>query len=139
MRPETILWPLLAMVALTFAVWLRLFLRRVGEMRRRRINIERLASSTDLANLLEDRRASDNFRNLFELPVLFYAATLAAFATNAVDLALVALAWAFVVFRVAHSLVHCTYNRVMHRFLVYFVAGLALLAMWVRLAVAWIA
>lgn len=139
MRTETILWPMLAMIALAFAVWLRMFVRRVGEMRRRRIDIERLASSTDLAQLLEDRRASDNFRNLFELPVLFHVAVLAAFATNSVDRVLVLLAWAFVAFRWLHSLIHCTYNRVMHRFLAYFLASVALWAMWIRLAVAWIA
>ena len=139
MRSELILWPMLAMVALTFAVWLRLFVLRVGEMRRRRIDIERLASSTDLAQLLEDRRASDNFRNLFELPVLFHVAALAAYATNSVDRLLVLLAWAFVALRCAHSFIHCTYNRVMHRFIAYFLAGLALWALWLRLALAWMA
>ena len=44
-----------------------------------------------------------------------------------------------VAFRAIHSLVHCTYNRVMHRFSAYLVAALALWAMWVRLALAWLA
>lgn len=139
MSTNAILCPLLAMAVLSFIVWITMFVRRVGEMRRRRIDIERLATTAEVASLLEDRRAADNFRNLFELPVLFYAATLAALATGAVDAILVGLAWAFVGFRCLHSLVHCGYNRVMHRFLAYLLASLALWAMWIRLAIAWFA
>ena len=31
------LWPMLGMVAVVFAVWLRLYQTRIGEMQRRRI------------------------------------------------------------------------------------------------------
>ena len=139
MPAEMILWPVVAMVALTFVVWLTMFRRRIGEMRRRRIGIERLASGADITSLLEDRCAADNFRNLFELPVLFHAAALAALTTTTVDHTLVLLAWAFVVFRGVHSIVHCTYNRVLHRFIAYFLSAITLWAMWIRLAVAWFA
>ena len=136
---NAILLPLLAMVGLVFVVWITMFVRRVGEMRRRRIDVEQLATSAEITRLLDDRRAADNFRNLFELPVLFFAGVLAAVATGAVDAVLVGLAWAFVALRAVHSLVHCTYNRVMHRFLAYLASAIVLLAMWVRLALAWLA
>ncbi|MBN8480832.1 MAG: MAPEG family protein [Xanthomonadales bacterium] len=136
---NAILLPLLAMVGLVFVVWITMFVRRVDEMRRRRIDVEQLATSAEITRLLDDRRAADNFRNLFELPVLFFAGVLAAVATGAVDAVLVGLAWAFVALRAVHSLVHCTYNRVMHRFLAYLASAIVLLAMWVRLALAWLA
>ena len=139
MPANEILCPLLAMVGLTFLVWITMFVRRVGEMRRRRIDVERLATTAEIASLLEDRRAADNFRNLFELPVLFYAGTLAALATGAVDALVIGLAWAFVGLRALHSLVHCSYNRVLHRFIAYLLAALALWALWVRLALTWLA
>ena len=139
MPANAILCPLLAMVGLTFVVWITMFVRRVGEMRRRRIAIERLATTAEIASLLDDRRAADNFRNLFEMPVLFYAGALAALATGAADSVVLGLAWAFVVFRALHSLVHCSYNRVMHRFLAYLLAAVAVWAMWVKLAVTWLA
>ena len=75
---------------------------------------------------------SDNLKNLFELPVLFYALALLLFVTNRVDATYVAAAWAFVVFRAAHSLVHCTFNRVMVRFSCYLAASLALWLMLLR-------
>jgi hypothetical protein len=50
------------------------------------------------------------------------------------DALLVQLAWGFVILRIVHSLIHCSYNRVMHRFIAYFISCLFLLFMWIRLA-----
>ena len=134
MNPAAILWPVLAMVALTFAVSLVMYRRRIGEIRSKRIRVQSLASASAMSTQLEDARASDNYRNLFEAPVLFYVAALAAFALKVVTPPLVALAWLYVASRVAHSLIHVTTNRVKHRFLA-FVAGHALLfVIWIVLA-----
>jgi hypothetical protein len=43
---------------------------------------------------------------------------------------LVAGAWAYVALRCAHSYIHVTYNRVMHRFLVYATSTVLLFALW---------
>ncbi|MGH8034763.1 MAG: MAPEG family protein, partial [Lysobacterales bacterium] len=67
-------------------------------------------------------------------PVLFYLAILLSLVLLVQDDLLVQLAWGFVAFRVLHSLVHCTYNRVMHRFLAYLSSCLLLMLMWLRLA-----
>ncbi|WP_334178873.1 MAPEG family protein [Pseudoxanthomonas sp.] len=131
-----ILWPAVAMAGLTFLVWIRLYQLRLGEMARKRIDAQDLASVSDSVRLLVDTRASDNFRNLFELPVLFYAGVLLAAQLGVSDLASLALAWAFVGLRAVHSLVHCTWNHVMTRFVAYALATLVLIAFWVRLALA---
>jgi hypothetical protein len=125
--------PLLAMVGLTLLVWLRLYAVRIPEMRRSRIDPQRLAGSAD-KHLLKDTRASDNFINLFEVPVLFYVLVLATMQAGVHDGALFGLAWAFVGLRGLHSLVQCSYNRVMHRFIVYALATLVLFAYLGRLA-----
>ena len=39
-------------------------------------------------------------------------------------------AWAYFGLRVVHSLIHVTYNRVVHRFLVYVASTLLLFGMW---------
>ncbi len=39
-------------------------------------------------------------------------------------------AWAFVMLRIAHSVIHCTYNNVMHRFPVFMVGFAGLVALW---------
>jgi hypothetical protein len=122
-----LLMPLLAMVALTLLVWVRLYAVRIPEMKRSRIDPQRLAGSAD-KHLLKDTRASDNFINLFEVPVLFYVLVLATMLSGVSDGALLGLAWAFVGLRVLHSLIQCSYNRVMHRFAVYALATVTLFA-----------
>ncbi len=127
------LWPMFCMVLLVLLVWLRLFQTRIAEMKRRRIHPQAVATSAQTGQL-EDTRAADNFRNLFELPVLFYAASLLAIHAGIEHTGLVVLAWAFVVLRFLHSYIHCTYNRVMDRFKVYLFSGVVLWAIWAVLA-----
>ena len=129
-----LLYPLLALALLSFAVGTLMYRRRVAEIRRKGVRLQAIASSAGMAASLEDTRASDNFRNLFELPVLFYAGVLVAYAAQVASPAYLALAWAFVASRVAHSAIHCTTNRVKYRFLA-FVAGFWLVAaFWALLA-----
>lgn len=127
-------WPAVAMAALTFVVWLRMYLMRVGEMKREHIHPQAVALSAQMADRVKDTRASDNFRNLFELPVLFYLALAVAVQTGQVTAITLTLAWLFVALRIAHSAIHCSYNKVMHRFYAYFAGGIALWLLWAVLA-----
>jgi len=134
MASETMLQPVFAMAALTAAVWVRMFTMRLGQMKRERIHPQAVATSAQVAARLTDSRAADNFRNLFELPVLFYAAAFTAILLGAVTPVSLGLAWAFVALRILHSLVQCTYNKVMHRFWAYALGGVALWSLWIYLA-----
>jgi hypothetical protein len=125
--------PAFAMIALTFMVWLRLYQTRLGEMNNKRIHPQKVALSKEM-NLLEDSRAADNFRNLFELPVLFYLALIVAAAFGMVSPVFLFLAWTFVALRFLHSYIHCSYNRVKDRFTAYLLSSLSLWAMWIYLA-----
>src|SRR5204863_9585211 len=78
---------------------------------------------------------SDNLKNLFELPTLFYAVVLYLYATQQVDRTYLNAAWVFFAFRVLHSLVHCTFNFIPLRFLLYVIAAAALWVMVVRAAI----
>jgi hypothetical protein len=135
MDARSIFLPGLAMAALVFAVWWRMFFMRIGQMKRERIHPQKVATSAQATALLTDSRAADNFRNLSELPVLFYFALVVAERLDMVDGISLALAWAFVVLRVAHSAIQVTYNRVMHRFAAYVASGMALWLLWGYLAV----
>ena len=132
---HAIFLPALAMVVLTFAVWWRMYVTRIGEMRRERIHPQSIATSAQMAARLIDTRAADNFRNLFELPVLFYLALVVAAMTAQAGMPVLVLAWTFVVLRVLHSWIHCTYNKVMHRFQAYVAGGVALWVLWIVLAI----
>jgi hypothetical protein len=135
MEPRLIFLPALAMAALSFVVWWRMYFMRIGEMKRERIHPQAVALSAQAAARLTDSRAADNFRNLFELPVLFYLALVVAALTAQVTPVVLVLAWGFVALRVLHSWIHCTYNKVMQRFYAYLAGGVALWTLWGVLAV----
>jgi hypothetical protein len=132
---NAIFYPALAMVVLTIVVWFRMYTMRVAQMKRERIHPQSVATSAALAARLTDSRAADNFRNLFELPVLFYLALVVAAFAGLVTSLVLGLAWLFVVLRIVHSAIHCTYNKVMHRFKAYLAGGFALWSLWAVLAV----
>ena len=69
---------------------------------------------------------SDNLKNLFELPTVFYGIVLYIFVTRQVDESYLLAAWAFFLFRTLHSVVHCTFNFIPLRFVLYVISAGAL-------------
>lgn len=127
---QAIFLPGFAMVALTFVVMFVMYGRRVAQMRRERIHPQAVATSAQSAAKLTDSAAADNFRNLFELPVLFYFALAVAALTGQATPLVLGLSWAFVAARVLHSAIHCTTNKVMHRFRAFLLGVFVLMALW---------
>ena len=134
MNPATIFWPVLALVALTFVVSIVMYRRRIAEIAAKKVRLSAVALSAGMAAHVEDTRASDNYRNLYEGPVLFYVVALAAFALRVVTPTLLLLACVYVACRFVHSLIQCTTNRVRHRFYAFFASHVVLFALWVVLA-----
>ena len=134
---SSLAWPMLAMVALVFGVAVRLFLTRIPEMKRRQIHPQAVASAKQMAETMEDTRAADHFRNLFEMPVLFYAACLAAMQTGVASFGVLLMAWAFVGARLLMAIEACGRNRVMRRFQAFLAGCVALLALWLQLGLHW--
>ncbi|HEX6929592.1 MAG TPA: MAPEG family protein, partial [Gammaproteobacteria bacterium] len=129
MNSLMILQPAAVMMLLTFAVWLRLYFTRIPAMRSRRVNPDAVSSRARKAGVdlgSAETAASDNFMNLFELPVIFYALCVALYVTGMIDFVHLGLAWLFVILRVLHTAIHLTYNKVMHRFVVYAIGGIVL-------------
>lgn len=132
-----LLAPMLCMMGLTAAVWLFMYVRRLGYMLGHGIDAQHVSSPQKMAELIPEavERPANNLRNLFELPVLFYALCLVlmqqGWAPSADGLD-VQLAWAFVGLRALHSLVHCTFNYVNARFAFYALSSIVLWVMLVR-------
>ena len=120
-----------AMGLLVSLVGIRLLAVRIGELRAKRIHPQAASDSLQVAARLEQVQASDNFRNLFEVPVLFYTLVALALATGQVPGWLVVGAWGFVLLRYLHSAIHCSYNKVVHRFLVFSLGLVLLTGLWV--------
>jgi len=128
--------PMMAMMFLTFVVWVYMYARRIPFIKTLDLPSGELTPAA-LAELSPPSVAnpSDNLKNLFEVPVLFYALCLYLYATNQVDTLYVAAAWIFVGFRYLHSAMHCTKNIVIVRFGLYFVASAAFFFMFFRAAI----
>jgi len=129
--------PFLAMMLLTLVVWIYMYVRRLSFIFSKRLDPKQMTPS-ELARLTPSRVStpSDNLKNLFEMPTVFYAVVLYIYVTNKVDAVYVAAAWAFFLFRALHSVVHCTFNFIPLRFVLYVISAMAVWFMVVRAAIA---
>ena len=134
MNTKAILFPLLAMFALTCVVAVVMFRRRVSFYKANRVHPQKTATSAQMTATMPDSRAPDNFRNLFETPVLFYIAVVMLYVTALSNLVALVLAWAYVLARCVHSFIHCTSNIVMRRFYAFATSCVLLLLLWLLLA-----
>jgi hypothetical protein len=130
MQNTLILYPLVAMALLVAVVTGFMLRERVGEFKSRRIHPQKLPSSSQMQGVLENTRAADNYKNLFEMPVLFYLLCALLYQTQQVTMGMLIAAWAYVVLRYAHSLIHIGYNKVMDRFKVFLTSATLLFGMW---------
>lgn len=135
MNEAGILGPFFAMIGLTMVVWVYMYVRRIGFLNTVEIEPNEL-TATKLAEISPPAvsNPSDNLKNLFEVPMVFYAMVLYLQVAGQVDATHTAAAWAFVGLRVLHSAVHCTVNVVMVRFYLYAASTLALWFMAIRAA-----
>ena len=137
MEQSAIFGPFIATMLLTLVVWIYMYVRRIRFITANRLTPEQLRP-VEFTRIQPPAvsNPSDNLKNLFEMPVLFYALSLYLFATGLVDGPYLAAAWVFAAFRVLHSAMHCTLNIVMVRFYLYLISSVALWFMVIRAAIA---
>lgn len=133
MKQTLIIYPVFAVVLLTFIIGIWMLKLRIKAVKEGSLNpgyflLNRGAKLPDgLA------KVTQHYDNLFEMPVLFYVACLSILATNSTDAIFLCLAWLFVGARCVHAYIHTTYNDLKHRRLA-FLAGTSVIAvMWLRL------
>jgi len=139
MNANLILFPVIAIVLLTFAVGILMLKFKFKAVRENKLNPDYflLNKGAKLPDYLA--KATNHYANLFEVPVLFYVLCLIIFAGNKTDGDYLVLAWLYAGLRYAHACIHITYNKLRHRMLA-FLAGMVVLAvMWIRLAIQLIA
>ncbi|MGA8516252.1 MAG: MAPEG family protein [Burkholderiaceae bacterium] len=131
MQNTLIFYPLCAMALLILIVTVFMLRERVGEFKSRRIHPQKLPSSSQMQGVLENTRAADNYKNLFEMPVLFYLLCVLLHLTQQVSVGMLVAAWLYVVLRCIHSFIHIGYNKVMDRFKVFLASAALLFGMWI--------
>lgn len=130
MNQNLILFPIFAQAALTFGVGMWLARLRFAAVRRGDLSPRYFAVNRggELPEYLA--KVNNNYGNLLELPILFYAVTVLLLITIRVEPAQVILAWVFTGSRYVHSYIHTTYNNVRHRLYAFTVGVAALILMW---------
>ncbi len=127
------IYPMFAMVLITFGVLLTLFRSRVRAVRQGQVTTAYFKTYQGEAEPDSSAKAARHFTNLFEAPTLFYVVCLAAMITHLTGFVMQLLAWVYVAARLAHAVVHLGSNRLRSRVRVYFFSWIVLLAMWIYL------
>lgn len=123
------IYPMFAMVLLTFLIAFRLLFLRLKAIKTGQVKLSQFRLNTgDIPD--EIIQTTRNYSNLFEIPVLFYAAGATAMAMGTESTMMTIIAWLFVLARVAHSWIHLTSNDVINRFRIYIVANFCVLTIW---------
>jgi len=133
MEQINIFFPMIALVALTFAVLLVIpYVRfKAGFQGRLPRDAFKYGESPNVPP--DVSLPNRNLMNLLEMPVLFYVACITLYVTKNVDGNALFLAWLYFGLRLCHSVVHITYNKVFHRFLVFAASNVVLALIWARL------
>jgi hypothetical protein len=128
MHSNAILLPILALAMWTMLVLLMIPFRRIGAARKREVRTEdfKYGESSTVPGYVS--LPNRNYMNLLELPVLFYALCLMLYASKTSTPVIIGLAWLYVALRIVHSVIHLSYNHVIHRLLVFAVSNFVLLA-----------
>jgi len=126
----------LVLWSLVMLGWLAL--TRLPAMSRAGVDLGAAVGSrgANLEGVLPDRVnwKSHNYTHLMEQPTIFYATVIILGVTGAGDGINLKLAWAYVLLRIAHSVVQATWNRVSVRFAIFCLATTALLLLAINAA-----
>lgn len=131
----SIYWPMVSLIVWTACIGCLAVSNRIKEIRARCIPLQSIAKPRDIAALLDDTQATDNFNNLLQVPLLFYAWCLAAVQLQMIGWTVLLLAWAYVGLRIFHTVIQVTHNRVRQRFFVWVFSNLMLMLLWGMFAV----
>jgi hypothetical protein len=128
-----IIYPVFCLVVLTFILAFGTGISRLISVSRRQINPKyfRLMSGDTPPEYVQ--KIERNFANLLEVPILFYLLAGLVITLQINSLLIFNLAWLYVALRLAHTIIHVSYNNVSHRLTLFVLSIVTLLAMWIQL------
>ncbi|MCG8588237.1 MAG: MAPEG family protein [Proteobacteria bacterium] len=131
MKNYALVYPMFAMVGITFAVLVSLFRTRARFVRAGEVNAAYFKTYQGGVEPEASAKLARHFANIFEAPTLFYVACLAAMIAGQATTLVLVLAWAYVALRATHALIHTGANKLNHRIAVYFSSWAVLLLLWI--------
>jgi hypothetical protein len=134
MEINQLIYPMFAMVLLTFSTVARLFFARRKAVTEGAVSFTYFKVYQGNPEPEASAKLARHFSNLFEAPVLFYAACIAGMVLHMTGPLFLTLAWIYVAVRAVHTIIHTGANPIYPRLTVYFASWLVLLLMWGFLA-----
>ena len=137
MAPTTdILSPVVALLLLTSAVWVWMYITRLPAVRQAGMKLDpHLPKGQQMSELpARVRWKADNYNHLLEQPTLFYAVALTLALLGAGEGLNVTLAWCYVGLRVVHTLQQTLWNKIEVRFVLFSLSTLVLITLIIRAA-----
>jgi len=115
MDPEQIFLPVVVQILITIGGFMLLGIRKAKALKAGGVDTSKTPLNNDAwpDNVL---MVSNNVRNQFQVPILFYVLCFLFYSINAVTSTVIYLAWAFVVTRIIHAYIHMSSNNVPARF-----------------------
>ena len=133
MKLNLVLYPVIAMVVLTFLVTAHLYF--VQKRAIKKWDVKYGFFKTYEGNNPDYLQAArDHYKNIFQLPILFYVWTIFVFIMGKVDTLDLTLAWLFVGSRYVHSGIRIIdHTRLLYRSSVFIIGWFVLLLAWGKL------
>jgi hypothetical protein len=135
----TILQPAAILVLWTLVMLGWMLLTRMPALRALGVTLDKLVGTkgadADRSLPAKAQWKAHNYNHLMEQPTLFYATTGILALSGVSDAATVLLAWAYVAFRIAHSVWQATVNRVSVRFALFAASSAVLVILALRAVV----
>jgi hypothetical protein len=131
MNNHAILYPIFALAWWTSCVLLLIPIARIRAGRRREIVVDDFKYGESSAVPPHVSIPNRNYMNLLELPVLFYVVAVLLLVSPCTSLTSIYLAWLYVGLRIVHSVIHLTYNKVLHRLVAFAASNAVLVALWI--------
>lgn len=123
----TILTPVLVLAAWTLVMWAWMYATRIPAMNKAGVNPAAMREMSELDVLPRSvRQVADNYNHLHEQPVVFYALAVYSHLVGVEAALTITAAWAYVGFRIAHSLWQATVNFIPVRFALFAASTLSL-------------
>ncbi|MGZ3694045.1 MAG: MAPEG family protein [Bdellovibrionota bacterium] len=127
--------PMFSMVLLTVGVMVAMLRARIQAIKSGQVKLNHFKVFAGGQPTEAMLKAAQHFDNLFETPVLFYVACLAAMQLQVGGIAIHLFAWAFVVSRLAHAYIHIGSNDVRTRMRIFMLSCTCIFSMWIILLI----
>jgi hypothetical protein len=130
-----LLYPMAMMVLLTLLVGIITFITRLSSYKSGEVKgmYFKLMQGQEVPEMVT--KTTRCFNNMFEIPVIFYAACTLYLVLGVESLVGIVLAWVFIALRYLHATIHLTYNHILHRMLAFWLAFFCAIALWVNLVI----